>query len=67
MAARRGWGTTVIPVAFAGATVIVLVAIGSIRERALRGAGTPKPLNPAFGVTVSALVVATAAALIAVR
>jgi len=67
MAARRGWGTAVIPVAFAGATVIILVAIGSVRERALRGQETPKPLNPAFAVTASALVVATAATLIAVR
>ncbi len=66
-AARRGWGTAVIPVAVAGVMVIVLVAIGSIRERALRGAETPKPLNPALAVTASALVVATAVALIAVR
>ncbi|MEU3628285.1 hypothetical protein BS329_03120 [Amycolatopsis coloradensis] len=67
LAARRGWGTAVVPVAFAGAMVIALVVIGSLRERALRRAETPKPLNPAFAVTVSALVVATAAALVAVR
>ncbi|WP_410602692.1 DUF202 domain-containing protein [Amycolatopsis sp. lyj-90] len=66
-AARQGWGTAVIPVAVAGAMVVVLVVIGSIRERALRGPDTPKPLNPAFAVTASALVVATAVALIAVR
>ncbi|MBB5851904.1 DUF202 domain-containing protein [Amycolatopsis umgeniensis] len=66
-AARRGWGTAVIPVAVAGAMVIVLVVIGSIRERALRGAETPKPLNPILAVTTSTLVVATAVALIAVR
>ncbi|AUI60889.1 DUF202 domain-containing protein [Amycolatopsis sp. BJA-103] len=66
-AARQGWGTAVIPVVVAGVMVAVLVAIGSIRERALRGADTPKPLNPALAVTASALVVATAVALIAVR
>ncbi|WP_410659710.1 hypothetical protein [Amycolatopsis sp. lyj-112] len=67
MAARQGWGTAVIPVAFAGTTVITLVAIGSVRERVLRKAEIPKPLNPAWAVIASALVVATAAALIAVR
>ncbi|MGW4130981.1 DUF202 domain-containing protein [Amycolatopsis japonica] len=66
-AARRGWGTAVIPVAFAGAMVITLAAVGAIRERALRRSETPKPLNPILAVTTSALVVATAAALIAVR
>ncbi|MGK4595580.1 DUF202 domain-containing protein [Amycolatopsis sp. w19] len=64
---RRGWGTAVIPVAFAGAMVITLAAVGAIRERALRRPETPKPLNPILAVTTSALVVATAAALIAVR
>ncbi|KZB81357.1 DUF202 domain-containing protein [Amycolatopsis regifaucium] len=67
LAARRGWGTAVIPVVFAGAMVITLAVTGAVRERALRRAGTPKPLNPALAVTVSALVVATAATLIAVR
>ncbi|GAB3728910.1 hypothetical protein GCM10027598_49760 [Amycolatopsis oliviviridis] len=66
-AARRGWGTTVIPVAFAGAMVITLVAVGSIRERALRRPGTPKPLNPILAVTTVTLVVATAVSLVAVR
>ncbi|MFJ4105261.1 DUF202 domain-containing protein [Amycolatopsis japonica] len=66
-AARRGWGTAVIPVAFAGAMVITLTAVGAIRERALRRPETPKPLNPILAVTTSALVVATAATLIAVR
>ncbi|MFC3453904.1 DUF202 domain-containing protein [Amycolatopsis speibonae] len=66
-AARRGWGTAVVPVAFAGAMVITLVAIGSFRERALRGPETPKPLNPILAVTTAALVVATAVALVAVR
>ncbi|WP_037303636.1 DUF202 domain-containing protein [Amycolatopsis orientalis] len=66
-AARRGWGATVVPVVLAGATVITLTVIGAIRERALRKAGIPKSLNPALAVTASALVVATAAALIAVR
>ncbi|EMD28489.1 DUF202 domain-containing protein [Amycolatopsis azurea] len=66
-AARRGWGTTVIPVAFAGAMVITLVAVGSFRERALRRPGTPKPLNPILAVTTAALVVATAVSLVAVR
>ncbi|OXM47627.1 hypothetical protein CFP71_34765 [Amycolatopsis thailandensis] len=66
-AARRGWGTTVVPVVFAGTMVITFVAIGSIRERALRRAETPKPLNPILAVTTTALVVATAVALVAVR
>jgi len=47
--------------------VITLAAVGAFRERALRRPGTPKPLNPILAVTTSALVVATAAALIAVR
>ncbi|MFI9456444.1 DUF202 domain-containing protein [Amycolatopsis sp. NPDC052450] len=66
-AARRGWGTTVVPVAFAGAMVITFLAAGAFRERALRRPGTPKSLNPTLAVTTSALVVATAVALIAVR
>jgi len=66
-AARRGWGTTVVPVVFAGAMVITLVAVGAFRERALRRPDTPKSLNPILAVTTSALVVATAVALIAVR
>ncbi|UUV30221.1 DUF202 domain-containing protein [Amycolatopsis roodepoortensis] len=66
-AARRGWGTAVVPVVFAGAMVITFVVAGAIRERALRRAGIPKPLNPSLAVTASALVVATAIALIAVR
>ncbi|MFE6611408.1 DUF202 domain-containing protein [Amycolatopsis sp. NPDC057786] len=66
-AARQGWGTAVVPVAFAGAMVITLVVTGAIRERALRRPGTPKPLNRAVAVTASALVVATAVSLIAVR
>ncbi|MEV7553461.1 DUF202 domain-containing protein [Amycolatopsis sp. NPDC089917] len=67
MAARRGWGTTVVPVVFAGAMVITLVVIGSVRERALRGPGIPKPLNPILAVTTVTLVVATAVSLVAVR
>ncbi|WP_410649948.1 DUF202 domain-containing protein [Amycolatopsis sp. cmx-4-54] len=66
-AARRDWGTAVVPVAFAGAMVITFVVAGAIRERALRRPGTPKPLNRVLAVTASALVVATAVALIAVR
>jgi uncharacterized membrane protein YidH (DUF202 family) len=66
-AARQGWGMSIIPVVFAGAMVLTLAVVGAVRERALRRTETPKPLNPALAVTASALVVATAAALIAVR
>ncbi len=67
MAAQRGWGVAVIPVVAGGSTVLALAAIGSIRERALRKTGIPKSLNPALAVLASALVVATAVSLIAVR
>lgn len=57
----------VLPVVLAGTTVVTLAAIGSIRERALRKPEIPKSLNPATAVIASALVVATALSLIAVR
>jgi hypothetical protein len=57
----------VLPVVLAGTTVIALTAIGTIRERALRKTEIPKSLNPTMAVIASALVVATALSLIAVR
>lgn len=66
-AARQGWGTTVLPVVIAGTMVITLAAIGTVRERALHKTEIPKSLNPTMAVIASALVVATAVSLIAVR